>query len=255
MCACGRRPAPRRPSATPHPAATPAAAIELVDCIARGEATFLRVEDLQPVRLFWDNGLLATSERLLVAVGGAKIPQTGELLQVDLRHVTAVTRSGLCRLAANQSGPHLLPAQISVADSILLGGAGSALVEQVGDGEIDDFRERIVWNGDRNCYDGFDSFWTIDRLDPETPPDRMGFDAWKSHWGGERENLPHAGPLAWRKPPPASQPMHRSSPADYALAEESANNPAVGAASDGRNIGVQAARLPEEKEGIGGIRD
>ncbi len=233
------------------PAATPAAAIELVDCIARGEATFLRVEDLQPVRLFWDNGLLATSERLLVAVGGAKIPQTGELLQVDLRHLTAVTRGGLCRLAANQSGPHLLPAQISVADSILLGGPGSAMVEQVGDGEIDDFRERIAWTGDRNCYDGFDSFWTIDRLDPETPPDRMGFDAWKSHWGGDRENLPHAGPLAWRKTPPASRPMHRTSAADYALADEAENNPAVGAASDGGNIGLQATRLPEEKEGIG----
>ena len=168
--------------------------------------------------------------------------------------MTAVTRSGLCRLVANQSGPHLLPAQISVADSILLGGAGSTLVEQVGEGDIDDFRERIVWNGDRNCYDGFDSFWTIDRLDPETPPDRMGFDVWKSHWGGERENLPHVGPLAWRKPPVASQPMHRSSPADYALAEKSSNNPAVGAASDGQNIGVQAAGCRRRRKELG-IRD
>ena len=45
--------------------------------------------------------------------------------------------------------------------------------------------------------------------------------------------------------------MHRASPADYALDEESPHNPAVGAASDGRNIGVQAGRLPEEKEGFG----
>ena len=61
--------------------------------------------------------------------------------------------------------PIPLPLQVACADSILLGRAGSPLIEQVGEGEIDDFRQQITWNGDRNCYDGFDVFWSIDRLD------------------------------------------------------------------------------------------
>ncbi|HEY4759773.1 MAG TPA: serine/threonine-protein kinase, partial [Thermoguttaceae bacterium] len=46
-------------------AAPPLATIELNDTLARGEAIFLRVEDLQPVHLAWENGLLVTTEQLL----------------------------------------------------------------------------------------------------------------------------------------------------------------------------------------------
>ena len=191
-------------AAAPRPRPT----VELVDCIARGEAVFLRAEDLQPVRLSWDNGLLATTERLLSASGGARTPQAGESLQVDLRHLTAVVRGGLCRMASNQSGPHCLPLQVSCADSILLGRAGSPLIEQVGEGEVDDFRRRITWNGDRNCYDGFDVFWSIDRLDSEVPPERMTLTPGRATGGRSRRICPRRGggvaEVAGRRPAGAS---------------------------------------------------
>ena len=134
----------------------PPAKIELVDCTAAGEAVFLRVEDLQPVHLSWNNGLLATTERLLSAGGGTRTPQAGQKIQVDLSHVTALVRGGLCRIASSPTGPHPLPLQCSCTDSILLGRAGGPLLEQIGQGEVDNFRQQIAWTGDRNCYDGFD---------------------------------------------------------------------------------------------------
>ena len=237
------------PATTPAP--IPAATIELIDCIARGEAVLLRAEDLQPVRLAWDNGLLATTERLLSATGHARTPPSGQALQVELRHLTAVVRSGLCRIAGSQTAPHLLPLQFTCADSILMGGAGSTLIEQVGEGDVDDFRRQITWNGDRNCYDGFEVFWSIRRLDSETPPDQMNFEAWKTHWGSEHENLCRFGRVDWRKLPAADRPLDRATPADYALNEKSAANPAVGTASDGRDIGMEAARLPAGENGSG----
>jgi serine/threonine-protein kinase len=224
-------------------AATSAVTIELVDCIARGEAVLLRAEDLQPVRLTWENGFLATTECLLSAVGDSQSPRPTESLQVDLRHVTAAIRGGLCRITTTRTTPHSLPVQLSCADSILLG-AGSPLLEQNSDGDVDDCRQRITWNGDRNCYDGFDVFWSIRRPDPESPPDQMMFDAWKTHWGPSHETLPQVGKLEWRKLPDFDRPVHRSVPADYALNEASSNNPALGTASDARNIGFQADRLP-----------
>jgi serine/threonine-protein kinase len=223
--------------------ATPAANIELVDCIVRGEAVFLLAEDLQPLRLAWDNGLLATTERLLSTSGGARTPQPGESLQLDLRHVTALVRSGLCRMAGSQGDPHQLPLQLACTDSILVGGSGNALLEQIGAGDVEDFRQRITWNGDRNCYDGFEVFWSIRGLDSEAPPELMAFEAWRAHWGPEHENLPRLGRVNWRKLPAADRAVHRFTPADFALSE-AAGNPAVGAASDGRNIGLEADRLP-----------
>jgi serine/threonine-protein kinase len=223
-------------------ALVPPAMIELVDCTAAGEAVFLRAEDLQPVHLSWNNGLLATTERLLSAGGGARTPQAGQSLQVDLRHLTALVRGGLCRIAGSPTGPHFLPLQCSCTDSILLGRTGSPLIEQTGQGEVDDIRQQIVWSGDRNCYDGFDVFWSIDRHDGEAPPERMDFAAWKSHWA-EQENLPRSGAVAWRKLPAADRPLHGCTPADFALDEAAAGNAALGAASDGGNIGLQADRL------------
>ncbi|MGA2033674.1 MAG: hypothetical protein ABSG68_15575, partial [Thermoguttaceae bacterium] len=227
-------------------AAPPAqpATIELVDCIARGEATLVLAEDSQPLRLAWQNGLLATTERLVSAVGGQRALHLGESLQLDLRHLTAVVRSGLCRLECSPAAPHCLGLQIYCADTILLAGPGCAVIEQLDDEDLDGLRQRVAWSGDRNFYEGFDIFWLVRRLDPETPPNLMTFDDWRKFWGPQRENLSRCGRVAWRNLPGADRPMHHHVPADYSLDDALSNNPALGTASDGRNAGLLEDRLP-----------
>ena len=101
------------------PAAPRTAIVELVDCIARGEAVLVRAEEGQGARFAWDNGLLVTSERLLTATGGVDQSSWGGSLQCDLRHVTAVVRGGLCRLSGSAEAPHPPNTQIYCADTIL----------------------------------------------------------------------------------------------------------------------------------------
>src|SRR5205085_12164028 len=60
-------------------------AIELQNCIARGEATLVAVDELQGARVAWDNGLLVTSERLLTTQGAAMAPRQSVHLASDLR--------------------------------------------------------------------------------------------------------------------------------------------------------------------------
>ena len=103
-------------------ASAPTATIDLIDCVACGEGVLLRAEDLQPVHLTWNNGLLATTERLLSVTGDPRTPPAGGALHLDLRHLTAVVRSGLCRIAWSQTAPHPLPLQLACTDSILTGG-------------------------------------------------------------------------------------------------------------------------------------
>jgi serine/threonine-protein kinase len=220
------------------------ASLELVNSVVRGEAVLLRVEDSQPARLAWDNGLLVTSEWLLSATGATTGSRNGgvEPLRIDLRHVTAIMRRGLCRLTSDVATPRHLAAQINCTDSILVGGGGSVLLEQVGDEGPNELRQQIAWNGDRNMYDSFDAFWVLRRSDRETPPVLMGFEVWKSHWG-PRENLPQCEKVEWQRAPAAILPLHRRTPADYTLSATD-GNPALGTASDGRNLGCQADRLP-----------
>lgn len=209
--------------------ATPLATLELTDCIARGEADFVRVEGLQPVHLTWDNGLLLTTERLLAAGGSQAAPKLDEVLRIELRHVTAVVRGGFCRLTSTSSNPHQLPVQFVSTNGIAIGLPGVPLVEQEGAANVETFRQRFIWNGDRNFYQDIDVFWTVRGLDPDVPPDVMGFDAWRTYWGPSRENQADLKKLMWKKLPDPNRPLHTQGPGDYTLEDPTFDDASAGA--------------------------
>ncbi len=219
-------------------AATPLATVELVDCIARGEADFLQVDQLQPVYLLWDNGLLLTTERLLSTNGSQSSPRPDEMLRIELRHVTAAVRSGLCRMISTPSDPHQLNVQFTSTNSILIAPPSVPLIEQEGASSIEDSRAQFVWNGDRNFYEGVDVFWSISTFDPEVSFDVMNFDAWKTYWGPSRENQPSTERLLWKRAPDANRPLHSQGAGDYTL-----EDPTFGDASAGAP-GCRVDRLP-----------
>ncbi len=220
------------------PAATPLATIDLADCIARGEADFLRVDDLQPVHLTWENGLLITGERLLTAGGGQAAPKLDEMLRIELRHLTAAVRGGLCRLTSSSSNPYQLTAQFVSTNSILIASPGVPLIEQEGTASVENLRQRFIWNGDWNCYQDVDVFWAVRNLDPDAQPDVMTFEGWKTYWGPSRENQPSTERLLWKKAPDADRPLHAQGPTDYTLEDPTFGDAAAGAP------GCQIDRLP-----------
>jgi hypothetical protein len=231
---------PREAAASPH-----RVAIELLDCVLRGEAVVLCAHDQWPIQFSWENGLLVTSERLLAAVGGERTPSPGESIQIGLGHVTAAVRGGLCRFAPSPSGPRLMPTQIECRNSILIGDPTAALVEHADATDVDAVRQGIVWNGDRNFYEGFGSFWTIRPAGATASAEAMLWDAWRELWGPHKENASNWGRVQWKQLPPADRPISSHVPADYALNPSGASaNPAIGAAGDGRDAGCLFDRLP-----------
>ncbi|MEN6559006.1 MAG: hypothetical protein ABFC54_12595, partial [Thermoguttaceae bacterium] len=199
------------------PSATPLATIELVDSVARGEADLLRVEDIQPVHLTVDDGLLILGGRLLSAGGGPMAPKLDEMLRVELRDTTALTQGGLCWIVNSTSRPHQLTTQWVSTNSILIVGPGSSLIEQEGTVSAEDFRQRFIWSGDRNFYQEVGTFWTIRNLDFEQPPETMNFEAWETYWGPSREIQPSIATLKWLRTPAVDQPLHERGPDDYTL--------------------------------------
>jgi hypothetical protein len=204
------------------------AAVVLTDCVARGEATFLKSEGPQPIDLSWNNGLLATSERLFSADGGEQSPRPGLGVRLQLDRLTADLRGGLCRLARSEYAPHQLPCRIRCARSMLFGSGKSPLVEQITFGSGDDSLASLSWDGRQNSYPGFLIFWRTQQLD-DSPSKEMSFDAWKTHWRPEHESQPGAGPVGWSPSADVSGPLNQRGPADYAAAaDKTADRPAAG---------------------------
>ena len=223
--------------------ASPLATIELNDCIARGEAVFMLVEDFQPVHLTWANGLLLTSEQLLLADGGALSPKPDEMLRIDLQHLTVVARGGLVRLASSRSAPYQFTVQFNCSDNIIMTSSGNSLIEQDVTGPLENAKRQIVWNGDHNTYPESGIFWTIRSLDSEPSSDTISFDAWCSHWGPSRENQPFAGQIGWNSSPAANRPLHAQLPSDYLITKPLAEKTKKETDATYHNAGMQLDRL------------
>lgn len=214
-------------------------AIELKDSVARGEAVFLRIDDLQPASLSWQNGFLATSEWLLVTAGGAKEPQHTGRIELDLRHLTVAARQGFCLLTNSIDAPYQLKTTVRCTDSIVIHGPQGALIEQSGEDSVADFRGRLKWESVRNFYDGFSVFWKI-RSKSVITTEEMTLHSWNAFWGGRGQGW---GRVVWRNPPDLIRPPHLQTVADFLISERKSDNPARRGASDGRDAGCEPTQL------------
>jgi hypothetical protein len=218
--------------------------IQLYNSVARGEAVFLRANDLQPLSLTWNNGLLATSERFLVAGGGATAPPQGAgQMRIELRHVTAVVEKGLCRLAGSHSAPWLLDSEIQCVDSIIVAGdKEAALIDQLGAEGVNQLQRRVAWRGDHNVYQGFDNYWKVTDLTSSAAPLLFSYEQWTAHWTSN-EIQPIGGTLHWTRPLQRELPAHRRQPAEFVL-DPGQGATIVSGASDGGPRGLIVDSLP-----------
>jgi len=219
----------------------PRAAVTLTDCVARGEAVFVGMELPMPLTLKWTNGLLVTSEHLLKAEGGERIALAEESIRMELQHVTAVVRNGLCRFHQTEFAPHPWPVQIQTSHNVFLAAPASALLEQLGVGDVAEALARLSWDGTRNWYEGFTIFWAVRPLAPDTSARVMTFDDWQAHWQAERESAPAWNGAQWQQLPDPSQPVHRQVVADYTLRPAVATLPGT---AEAELPGAQAESLP-----------
>jgi hypothetical protein len=206
--------------------------IDLENCVARGEGTLVRDNDLQPLRLHWDNGLLATSERLLVAAGGPTAPRQVGDVQINLSHVTAMCGDGLALLTNSQDEPYQLYAKFNCSDSILASRGSAPLVEQRGPDSVEQYQDRMQWSGERGYFDGLDVFWRIVNGTTQAKSRELSFDQWRAFWTGPNTSLEN-GAVSWQGLPGTERPYWAHVPQDYALG-----------ARDGSDAGAMALQLP-----------
>ena len=217
--------------------------IDLQNCVARGEATFLRDNDLQPLRLHWSNGLLATSERFLVSAGGPNQPRQQGAAQFNLQHLTLAARSGLALLTNSEDAPYQLLTEINCTNCILAVSPAAPLVDQRGPDAADEYLSRVQWSGDHDAFDALDTFWKIQSGATQSLVRQMDFDQWQQHWASRSKPATNE-PVGWLRPLSVDRPFHAQTPADYALDTALGDNPAVAAGANEVDLGLIADELP-----------
>jgi hypothetical protein len=233
----------------PMPGADPAARepteVRLLNAVVRGEASLFRSAELRPVALGAANVLAALSESLFVVRGGSMAPRDADL-RLDLRHVTAVGGAEFLRVVGGFDAPYLPPVHIHPSDSILstLGGAPLAAMEGIDAGA--DVQNTLDWTAERVFYEGFraDAFW---QLTSPAGTKSLSFDDWQAHWGSQRELQNVWGGLRWNRAVNAATEFSRARPDDYVLDDSEPRQKAYRGASDGADVGVDAAQLPSPR--------
>lgn len=228
----------------PEPAAIHPVELNLQNCIARGEAVFVRSPDAQPIDLQWDNGFLATTDQLFVADGSSVASSPADRVQIGLGHLTAIVHGGLIRLTATADAPHLLRTELNCVNSILVT-REAPLVDQAGPHRTAMLEQQFDWNGDRNFCQGFMTFWKLVDTNSPTVPRLMSASEWQAHWRGGDIPVERLASL-WKQSPAADVPVHAMRPEDFVLARGRGGSSRF-EATDRRDAGMeQLPPLPSE---------
>jgi serine/threonine protein kinase len=214
--------------------------LDLRNCVARGEATFLRGAALDTVELYWSNGLLASSERFVELVSRSAAISSNSELDVRLEHVTAGVTKGFCSMDRLQDQPFMPTMRLNCRECILIT-TDAPLIEQSGPESIEKFKDHVRWTANQNFYERCKVFWKIDSF--ADGPTELTWSDWQQHWGdGERPDRPAS--VQWTTGPPGGISLADHTPDDYELMEDE-SNPAVGAASDTSDAGLNAKNIPD----------
>ncbi|MDD4788960.1 MAG: protein kinase [Pirellulales bacterium] len=218
------------------------AKLDLANCIVRGEASLVRFGGEMPLAFTWDNGLLATTEPVLLSTGSDRAPAAGAAFQVGWTHVTIATGQDLIRLAVDEYRPHVAPIAISESACVVSCPA-KPLIHICGSLDPLPLLAKIRWQGRDSLVEAAPARVVIDPTGIRSEDELIQLEALAAQ-ETEAVGLPSAeGRIPWLQSPIPPRAVHAAQPSEFEL---SATDPAVqGANRDPAAVpGFVAARLP-----------
>lgn len=147
----------------------PSPSIELRRTIARGQASLVRATDGLPFWLTWEQGLFASTDRMVEASG---LPQRGraDVARVDLINVTASMDEGLCQIRVADAGPFLPALDIMLRECVIVHDATRPLVEYIGVSSLEEALQQFRYGGTENYYASSQVLWRVGTVDGDQYP-------------------------------------------------------------------------------------
>ena len=222
------------------------AVISLANCGVRGQASLVRAEPGQAVRIDWKNGIFVSTEPML-SMAGAESYDDEETIYLTIHDVTAITQHGLLSHYSREGASYLLKTTIESKRNIFVTATWSALIEHSLRGDEED-TELFHYVGANNYYDGVGTFWKSVTPDGESNSNSLQGSAELPMVNDTSlEDIAiHSGTVAWKKNSELDKPVHTYRLLDLAVEENTV--PIVG----GRMIGAKLDKLPAFRNSFSG---
>lgn len=219
--------------------------VRFADSMIRGGTDLLLVKSFLSARVDLENCLLALDGTLLRSQGSVDVPEKQTELALRLNQLTAALNSGLIVMEGGEAPRKLGRIFVDASNNIFTTVTSSdhqapPFIFMVSHEPPDDLLALLKWNGQKNFYDGFESYLTRTAQDGSKTT-VWDYEEWKFRWDSNEVD-PHATIVLWKKQW-SGIPFSDLNPSDFALDESATGNPALSAANDGGNAGVDLSRL------------
>ena len=186
--------------------------IVLENCVARGQAAFIRADQGLPFWLTWRQGFLATTEPLVEATALSEAA-VDDVIRINLVNVTASLDTGLVRLDMRDSATAAMPeVGVDCRNCLFVHPRDVPLIEYVGLANLDRATELFEMGGEDNFYDFTETRWRL--VDASGAARDFAWEDQDNSW--YKEKRAERG-LRWRRPLPTDQDVTVRLPRDYLL--------------------------------------
>jgi hypothetical protein len=212
--------------------------VDIEHSFIRGSCRLCTIRTTEAGRLEIRQSLVAVQGALVSNWGDDESPGENRRLAIRLEHVTCFLGGGLIQMDSGDVPRFLVPLDVNARNNIFAATSPTTpLVSLAGKTNGDDFARLIRWDGTRNFYDRFSTFWAVgSSAGASNRP--LQFEDWK-HLLGDTEVDSNNGGIVWKQAW-QNKPSATVRNSDFELANV---NQAVSGATDNTDVGADLAAL------------
>lgn len=215
--------------------------IKVKNSVLRGSCNVFHTQHTRPGRIEVEQSAIAVEGSLLKAEGDLELKSEDDDVELTMNHTTCLVGRSLILMDSGVTRRDLLPVHVRNTRNNLIATnvSNNPLIAMRGDSDLEVYEGLFRWEGSKNFFDGFDMFWDVSTN--EFMP--RNFEAWLKE-SNTNETKSQNGGVVW-KGRWATMEFPSITAEDIALDRDpEVNNPAVDAATDGRDVGADLKSLP-----------
>lgn len=213
--------------------------VDIRNSMIKGEASLLRSNGQQPLRVICENSLIALSGNVLSSYSEAAVGAMSGIVQMRLEGCTLDTAGSLIR----REGTVLIPLRTWMLNCAVVWGKTTPLLfQRTTKDTVDEMSKSIAFTCEDNVYALSSATREMILLESTSmgasSKRSIDFSQWKMMWD---DLFSEPSESIWANPLPAMKAYSARIPGDYRLLDDLSENPAV--RPDDRNAGVDFTKL------------
>ncbi|QDU76449.1 Serine/threonine-protein kinase PrkC [Bremerella volcania] len=221
--------------------------VRVKNSMVRGEASLIRTNGQQPLRVSCENSLLAMSGNLLSSNSTTTKKEVSGIVQFKLANCTIDTGGSVFQ----REGTWTIPLKVPMNDCIVTWGKTKPfLLQRSSTQTIDELTKSLDFECEDNVYSmGTSSreMMLLESTAETSSKTTVDYTRWKTMWD---DLFSEPSESVWASPLPTATSYSKRLPMDYLLLDDFSENPAV--RPDERNAGVDFSELPLGKSPLAG---